>query len=255
VQKVVVRDDGPVRTITLADAKRRNALSRDLVAQLLDAFAAADADPDVRVVVVTNEGSTFCAGVDLAEREPDGGPPTAVRDPGRLFGHVARSPKPYVGRIAGHCVAGGMGLAASMDLSFAVDTARFGFTEVRIGVAAATIAVVCLPKLRPVDARALLLRGDRFDAAEAARLGLVTAAVGADELDREVQAAVDDLLLAGPGALAATKRVLAEVPALGVDEAFAAMAELSGRLFLSDEAAEGIAAFREKRRPAWAPPS
>ena len=93
------------------------------------------------------------------------------RSPEELFGRFARSSKPYVGRIAGHCVAGGMGLAAAMDISIAVDDAKFGFTEVRVGVAPAVISVVCLPKLRTADARSAFLRGNRFPAAEAARIG------------------------------------------------------------------------------------
>jgi methylglutaconyl-CoA hydratase len=194
------RDTRGVLTVTLADEANRNALSTQLVGELSDALDAADADPGVRVVVLTNRGRVFCAGADLSERSagaPGAGPddrPAAVRRPEDLFGRFARSPKPYVGRIAGHCVAGGMGLAAAMDISIAADDAKFGFTEVRVGVAPAVISVVCLPKLRSADARAAFLRGTRFPAAEAARIGLINSAVPAGRLDDEVAAAVDDLL-------------------------------------------------------------
>jgi methylglutaconyl-CoA hydratase len=147
-----------------------------------------------------------------------------------------------------------MGLAAAMDISIATEGARFGFTEVRVGVAPAVISVVCLPKLRPADARAAFLRGRRFSAAEAAAMGLVNAAVPADRLDDEVDAVVHDLLAGGPGAIAAAKRLLAEVPGTPVDEAFRWTGELSGRLFATDEAREGMSAFLEKRPAAWAPP-
>jgi methylglutaconyl-CoA hydratase len=167
---------------------------------------------------------------------------------------VRRSPKPYIGRIAGHCVAGGIGLAASLDISVAVDDAKFGFTEVRLGLTPAMISVVCLPKMRPAEARAAFLRGNRFSAAEAARLGLINAAVPADELDAEVDAIVADLLLGGPEALAASKQLLSEVPGMPVDEAFGWTAELSGRLFTSAEGREGMTAYLEKRPPSWAPP-
>lgn len=242
---------GGVLTVTLADEANRNALGAQLVGELVDALDDADADPEVRVVVLTNRGRVFCAGANLAERTL--AEPPANRSPQQLFGRFARSPKPYVGRIAGHCVAGGMGLAAAMDISIAVEDARFGFTEVRVGVAPAVISVVCLPKLRPADARAAFLRGYRFSAAEAAGMGLINAAVPAHELDREVDAVVADLLAGAPGAIAAAKRLLAEVPGTPVDEAFRWTGELSAELFATDEAREGMRAFLDKRPAAWAP--
>jgi len=251
---VVLTDqvDG-VRTVTLADEANRNALGGQLVSELVAALDDADADPAVRVVVLTNAGSVFCAGANLAERSSDAAP-AAVRSPQELFGRFARSPKPYVGRIAGHCVAGGMGLAAAMDVSIAADDAKFGFTEVRVGVAPAVISVVCLPKLRDADARGAFLRGTRFSAVEAARIGLINAAVPAAQLDAEVDAVVTDLLAGGPGAIAATKQLLLEVPSMPRDDAFAWTGELSARLFRSDEAREGMTAYLEKRPAAWVRP-
>jgi methylglutaconyl-CoA hydratase len=244
---------GGVLTVTLADEANRNALGARLVGELVDTLDDADADPAVRVVVLTNRGRVFCAGADLSERASDD-VRVAAPSPQALFGRFARSPKPYVGRIAGHCVAGGMGLAAAMDISIAAEDAKFGFTEVRVGVAPAVISVVCLPKLRPADARAAFLRGSRFTAAEAARMGLVNAAVPADRLDDEVDAVVTDLLAGGPGAIAAAKRLLAEVPGSPVDEAFRWTGELSAQLFATDEAREGMRAFLEKRPAAWTRP-
>ena len=157
-----------------------------------------------------------------------------------------------MGRIAGHCVAGGMGLAAAMDISIAVDDAKFGFTETRVGVAPAMISVVCLPKMRSADARAAFLRGNRFLAPEAARIGLINEAVPPHGLDAAVDAVVADVLACGPGALAAAKQLLAQVPGMPVDEAFAWTGELSASLFRSDEAREGMQAFLDKRPPPWA---
>lgn len=242
-----------VLTITMADEAKRNALSRTMVRELTDACDAADADPDVRVVVLTNTGTTFCAGADLSERAGATAemPPPAL--PPDLFTRFARSPKPYVGRLAGHCIAGGMGLAAAMDISVAVDDARFGFVEVRIGAVPAMISVVCLPKLRDADARATFLRGHRFSGTEAARIGLVTTAVPRADLDAAVQAVVADLLLGSPSAIATTKRLLAEVPGLPVDEAAAWTAALSAEVFASPDAQAGMRAAREQRPPPWAP--
>jgi methylglutaconyl-CoA hydratase len=242
---------GSVLTITLADEERRNALSAQLVDELVTAFRQADADDAVRVIVLTNRGNTFCAGANLSERSGPVGT-AAIASPVDLFGHVMRSPKPYVGRIAGHCVAGGMGLAAALDFSVAVDDAKFGFTEVRLGLAPAMISVVCLPKMRPADARSAFLRGNRFPAQEAVRLGLINEAVPADQLDGAVDAIVGDLLLGGPEAIAANKQLLAQVPGMPAGEAFDWTAELSARLFTGDEGREGMAAYLEKRPPSWA---
>jgi methylglutaconyl-CoA hydratase len=248
--------DSGVFTLTLADEARRNALSTELVGELVDALDAAEADPDVRVIVLTNNGNTFCAGANLAQQSSTTTTaPVAVRSPQDLFGRVRRSAKPYVGRIAGHCVAGGVGLAAAMDISIAADDAKFGFSEVRIGVAPAVISVVCLPKLRSADARSAFLRGNRFPAAEAARIGLINAAVPRDQLDAEVDAVIGDLLAGHPEAIAASKQLLDRVPDMDVDTAFAWTSELSARLFTSDAAREGMASFLEKRPAAWVRPA
>jgi methylglutaconyl-CoA hydratase len=242
---------GGVLTVTLADEENRNALSSALVGELITALDAADADPAVRVVVLTNSGRVFCAGADLSERS-SGDKPRVKVDAADLFSRFRRSPKVYVGRIAGHCVAGGMGLAAAMDLSVAIDDAKFGFTEVRRGLAPAMISVLCLPRMRPADAAEAMLLGNRMTGADAARLGLVNRAVPADEMDDVVDGFVADLLAGGPDALAATKQLLVRVPGMPIEEAFAWTAELSAELFRSDEAQEGMRAFLEKRSPDWA---
>ena len=241
-----------VLTVTLADEDNRNALSSRLTTELTEALDDADADPEVRVVVLTNRGRVFCAGADLSERSSGGsGSSSKPVDPTRLFGRFRESPKPYVGRIAGHCVAGGMGLAAAMDISIAIEEAKFGFTEVRIGVAPAIISVVCLPKIRPADAREAFLRGNRFLAPEAARMGLINAAVPVEELDAAVDAAVADLKAGGPEAIAAAKQLMARVPGMPIDEAFQWTGELSASLFRGEEATEGMRAYLDKRPPSW----
>lgn len=239
-----------VATITLADTDNRNALGPVLIEELLSAIDTADADDAVRVVVVTNAGPVFCAGADLrAAGGSRRGGPGAVD----LFTRFGRSPKPFVGRIAGHCVAGGMGIAAAMDISVAVDTAKMGFTEVRVGVAPAMISVLCLPRMRPADAREAFLRGNRFLAPDAQRMGLINHAVPESDLDTTVDAIVDDLLHGGPAALAACKQLLDRVPTMPTPEAFEWTARLSAELFAGEEAALGMQAFTQKRRPPWAP--
>ena len=221
-----------------------------MVRELTEACDRADTDPDVRVVVLTNVGSTFCAGANLSERSAVTEPPVA--SPQDLFSRFASSPKPYVGRIAGHCVAGGMGLAAAMDIAIADEAAKFGFTEVRVGVAPAMVSVVCLPRLRDVDARNAFLRGNRFTGREAARIGIVTDAVPRDRLDDAVQEVVDDLLLGSPSAIAASKRILSEVPKMAPADAVTWTARLSSELFESDEAKAGMDAFLARQPAPWA---
>lgn len=240
-----------VATITLADETRRNALSDELLGQLLEAVDEANRDRDVRVVVLTNRGTVFCAGANLRERSADSAPAKPTADMSDLFLRIRESKKIFVGRIAGHCVAGGVGLAAVTDISVAIDTATFGFSEVRLGVAPAIISVVCLPKMRLADAQQAMLRGQRFSAEEAARIGLVTYSVAGDLLDRMVDDVVTDLLAGEPSALAATKELMYTVPKLDVEEAFQRMSELSEAFFRSEQAREGIAAFFEKRPASW----
>ena len=120
-------------------------------------------------------------------------------------------------------------------------------------VAPAMISVLCIPKLREADVRSAFLRGNRFLAPEAARIGLINAAAPADQLDAAIDEIVTDLLAGGPNAIAASKRLLAEVPGMAIDEAFAWTQQLSGELFRSDEAREGMGAFLEKRTASWVP--
>jgi methylglutaconyl-CoA hydratase len=242
-----------VATLTLADEANRNALSQAVVGGLLDALDAANRDPSVRVIVVTNTGRVFCAGADLGAQSAAAQADKGARGFDELLRAIQASPTPVVGRIDGHAVAGGVGLVASFDISIARDDVLLGFTEVRVGVIPAIISVVCLPKMRRGDALEAFLRGRRFPATEAAALGLITRAVPAADLDAAVAEVVADLKLGGPAALAQAKALVYEIPGLPVADAFRLTAERSASLFGSDEAAEGMAAFLEKRRPSWAP--
>ena len=156
-----------VMTATLVDEKNRNALGGALVQGLRDALASANADPAVRALVVTNEGSTFCAGANLKQRSS--GPARAGDSSGfeDLLEEIQTSPTPVIGRIAGHVMGGGNGLTAALDIAIAADDVKFGFTEVRLGLAPAIISVVCLPKMRPGEAMEAFLRGHRFSASHA----------------------------------------------------------------------------------------
>jgi methylglutaconyl-CoA hydratase len=245
-----------VATLTLDRPETRNALGRQTLQALLDALRRAATDPAARVVVLTGSGSTFCSGADLTGTGPDGpgftggGPALLVDVLEALLDH----PKPTIARVQGHVAGGGNGLVAACDLAVAVTSARFAFSEVRIGVAPAVVAVACLRVMSARDAAELMLTGERVWAERARSAGLLTAVVEPDALDATVAAWVAQLSLAGPAAVTATKGLLRNVPALGRSEAFAWTAELSAALFDSTEAAEGIAAFLARRPPSWALP-
>ena len=248
--------EGGVATITLASPETRNVLNAQSLPPLFDHLAAAAEDDAVRVVVLTGEGTTFCAGADLAGASNDAegfagsGPMALVGVLEAMLDH----PKPIVARVQGHVAGGGNGLVAAADLAIAVETAKFAFSEVRVGVAPAVISVVCLARMLPTHARELMLTGERVSAQRVLEAGLVTAVADEEGFDATVTAYVDQLLLGGPQALARTKELLRRVPALPRDEAFAWTAEVSAGHFASDEAREGMTAFFERRRPSWAPP-
>lgn len=247
-----------VMTLTLADAAHRNALGAELVGGLREAIRDANSDPKVRAIVITNDGSTFCAGANLKERSSAGDADGAERKSSssgglvELFEEIRASPTPVIGRIAGHAVGGGVGLVAVLDVSIAAENVKLGFTEVRLGVIPAMISVVCLPKMRPGEAMEAFLRGHRFTAKRAVELGLINRAVPAAELDAAVEEVLADLRKAGPNALGLAKQLVYEVPRRTTEEAFEWTTTLSNELFASDEAREGMAAFLGKRAPSWA---
>lgn len=241
-----------VLTVTLADVENRNALGATVVNGLYDAIARANDAPEIRAVVVTNEGSTFCAGANLKEQSGASAGARAKVGFEELLVAIQQSATPIIGRIDGHVVGGGNGLAAALDIAIARDDVKFGFTEVRLGVAPAIISVVCLPKMRRGDALEAFLRGNRFPATKAAEYGLISRAVPATELDAAVDEVLADLRLGGPDALGFAKRLVYEVPAMAPQDAFAWTADLSGRLFRGEEAAAGMQAFLKREKPPWA---
>ncbi len=242
---------GGVASVTLDLPEKRNALSTEMLDSLGDDLVRAGNEPEVRVVVLTHTGTTFCAGADLSVAAAT----SARYDIAEILRLVQDMPKPVVARIAGQCFGGGVGIAAACDLSFGAAGAPFAFSEVRLGVAPAVISVVCLPKMRRGDAAELFLTGARFDAVKAAEVGLITRAVPEAELDAVVAKAVGQLVLGGPQALGAIKRLLATLPAMERDVAFDWARTLSAQLFAADEAEAGIAAFRERRPAPWVGPT
>ncbi|KUN21598.1 enoyl-CoA hydratase [Streptomyces antibioticus] len=232
-----------VETLTLDSPHNRNALSAALVGELADALTDCAKDADVRAVVLTHTGNTFSAGADLKD------PP----DPDALVGllrQIVAVPKPVLARVTGHVRAGGLGLLAACDIGAASTAATFAFTEVRIGVAPAVISLPLLPRTDPRALARYYLTGERFDAAEAARIGLLTAT--GDDVDAVLEPVLEGLRKAAPEALAETKRLLTVRVLEAFDRDAADLTALSARLFASAQAREGMTAFLERRDPAWA---
>ncbi|MGW4318089.1 enoyl-CoA hydratase family protein [Streptomyces sp. NPDC004684] len=231
-----------IATLSLDSAATRNALSAALVGELADALAECGKDGEVRAVVLTHSGTTFCAGADLRD-PPD--PDALVA----LLRQIVALPKPVVARVTGHVRAGGLGLLAACDITAAATTATFAFTEVRIGVAPAVISMTVLPRADPRAVARHYLTGERFDAAEAVRVGLLTAA--GDDVDAVLAPVLDGLRKASPQGLAETKRLLTAKVLETIDREAADLTALSARLFSSDQAREGMTAFLERRDAAW----
>ena len=237
--------------ITLNRPERRNALSAVLVSELHQHLLAANADSTVRSIVITGAAPAFCSGADL--KNPPGQMirgRQSVPYPQALAA-VMESPKPVIAAVNGAAFAGGLGLVGAADIVIAVDDAQFAFSEVRIGVIPAVISVVCIPKLGTHHAMRLFLTGERFTGAQAVELGLVHRAVPKDQLIKAVEKEISLINLGGPKAVPECKRLVRRISTLSIADGFEEATEWSGRMFASEEAAEGMAAFREKRDAAW----
>lgn len=244
---------GGVATITLDSPRNRNALSAQLRRELADRVSRAIGDEHARVLVLTHTGTVFCAGMDLKEARGAGSDDQGVNDFPAILEQIWTSPKPVVAKLAGPARAGGVGMVAAADIAVASTDATFAFTEVRIGVVPALISVTVLPRLAPRAAHELFLTGDTFDAARAVEVGLLNAAVPADELDAAVASYTDSLVRGGPAALAATKELLHGERGRTVGAELEKMQAVSAHYFASEEGQEGITAFSEKRPPRWVP--
>ncbi|MER5752962.1 enoyl-CoA hydratase family protein [Streptomyces sp. NPDC002088] len=231
-----------IDTLSLDSPDNRNALSAALVGELADALTGCAKDTDVRAVVLTHTGNTFCAGADL--RDPPH--PDALVG---LLRQIVELRKPVVARVTGHVRAGGLGLLGACDIAAASRQATFAFTEVRIGVAPAVISLTLLPRTDPRALARYYLTGERFDAVEAARIGLLTAT--GDDVDDVLAPVLDGLRKAAPQALAETKQLLTARVLEAFDQDAADLTALSARLFSSPQAREGMTAFLERRDPAW----
>jgi methylglutaconyl-CoA hydratase len=258
-QHLQVEDRGAVRWLWLNRAEVRNAFNDLLIGEIAAAFAAVEAADGVRVVVVAARGPAFCAGADLnwmrsmasfthAENHAD------ALKVARLFHAVHSCSRPVIARVQGDAYGGGVGLAAACDIVIAADGVNFGLSEVRLGIVAATISPHLVRAMGARQAARYMLTAEKFPASQAKTLGLVHEVTKANGLDYEVERQAQVLLSSSPAALAATKRLLADVVEAPLDDVLlAATAKCIADARVSAEGREGIAAFLEKRAPSWVP--
>jgi methylglutaconyl-CoA hydratase len=251
--------DGVVVRVVLDRPERHNAFDAEVIAALRRTFDRMAEEPAARLraVVLVGEGPTFCAGADISWMRASVGLSVEQNEQdamamAEMFDAIDRCPVPVVGRVQGAALGGGMGLCAVSDLVIAEAGAKFGFTESRLGILPAVISPFVIAKIGESNARALFPGGRRFDAMRALRIGLIHEVVEGDEaLDRAVDAAVSDLLAAGPTAARAAKSIIREVRGLPHASTRWHTARVIARQRVSDEGQEGLRAFLEKRAPAW----
>lgn len=237
-----------IATITLDSPDNRNALSSRLLAELTGHLDTAAKDDDVRAVVLSHTGGTFCAGADLAEARAEG-MEQGTRRLLALLRQVLEHPKPVVARIDGHVRAGGVGLIGACDLVLAGPKSTFAFSEVLRGLAPAIISLSTRSRLPERAASRYYLTGESFDVATAASIGLVTEA--AENVDEALDTLLTALRKASPQGLRETKPLTTRQLLEAFDADGEALVARSAELFASDEAREGMAAFLERRPPSW----
>ena len=249
-------DEGRVATVTLRRPEAHNALNASLIREIARCFEELAEDEGVRVVVLAGEGPSFCAGADVGYMRDTAGLSYEenLEDARRLadmFLAVGDLPKPVVARVRGAAIGGGAGLVSTADVAVAQEGTRFAFSEVRLGIAPATIAPFVVRKIGHSQARALFLSGERFGAGRAREIGLVHELVTEAELDATVERTVARLLQGGPAAQAAIKEALRQIEATEPMEALGIMTRLIAELRVGEEGQEGLAAFLERREPLW----
>jgi len=252
---ILVTDDADIRTITLNRPERRNAMNPEMQLELIAAMEDA-AVSSCRVVVFRGAGDAFCAGLDLSALQTMNDKTAAdhrtdAQRIATLFRTLYELPRPTIAAVHGAAIAGGTGVATICDFTLAVPSAKFGYTEARIGFVPAIVSAFLALQIGDKRSRDLLLTGRLMDAHEAYRLGLVNEVVEADLLDDRVRALAQVLAANSPESLAATKRLLAAQNSAWLDAAITHALDANAKARETADFKEGIAAFLEKRKPAW----
>lgn len=247
--------DGPISTITLNRPEKRNAISEEMIHDLLQALHECEAGA-ARVVILTGAGQAFCSGMDLEMLRAISQQSSAenVRDSRRmaaLFRRLYDFPRPLIAAVNGAAIAGGCGVATLCDFTLAVPEAKFGYTEVRIGFIPALVSVFLRRQIGEKPARDLLLTGRIFDAEEARRLGLVNAIVPAEKLMDAARELAESLLANSPTSLHRTRALLSLCAKEQLDREIEAAIQENAAIRATEDFREGVSSFLEKRKPDW----
>lgn len=248
--------EGRIALVTLRRPQVHNAFNTQLMQELLAAFTELRSNEHLHGVVLTGEGPSFSAGADLtmmqsainSSREENVAEALRLAD---LLEAINTFPCPVLARVNGTAMGGGVGLVAVCDIAIAAESARFAFSEVKLGIAPAVISPYVIRKIGESYARVLFVTGERFSASRAKNIGLVHAVVPPEQLDDAVQKALRELLSSAPRAIRTCKELALSVASMSPTEARTYTAEMIARLRVSDEGQEGLRAFLEKREPAW----
>ncbi len=258
-EMVLVDIDGRgIATVTLNRPEVRNAISKELIAEMRRWVADLDADPAVRGVVLTGAGEVFCAGNDLRwmqnnlrlEREEQIAEITSLID---MLDELQHLSKPLIGRINGPAYGGGLGLMSVCDIAIGVPTAQFALTEVRLGLVAASISPFFIARVGALNARRVMLNAAAFDGSKAVEFGLLHECVPASELDDAVEKEIASLLRCAPGAAASSKALIEYVDSHAPAENRVYTANALADAWASPEGQEGMESFFSKRKPFWVP--
>jgi len=255
---VAIRAVGPVRRLVLTRAAERNAISAQMVEELGLALGKLADDADCRVVVLEGEGKSFCAGADIGEMLASGAKTFEqnLADAERLatlFRTLDLLPRPVIGRVHGHALGGGVGLVACCDVVVAATDTAFAFSETRLGIVPAVTSPFALRKIGATHARRYFLSGERFDAATARRIGLIAEACPPEELDATVGRMVDEMLAAGPEAIARIKAMIHRYGVTNWEDYRQHSPSQIAQARQGDEGQAGLASFRAKTPPPWVP--
>ena len=253
---ITFKTDDRIARVTFCRPEIHNAFNSTMISEMTDVFGKIEKDEDIRVVLLTGEGKSFCAGADLnwmrgvikQTFDQNLAESNALAE---LFNKIYRCRRPVIGRINGAAIGGGTGFVAVCDMAIAARSAKFSFSEVKIGVVPACIGPYVVKKMGEGKARELFITGERMNAERAHEVGLVNKVVDDDQLDDAVDVLVKTLLSSGPEAVAMAKKLVREVPEMTPAQFKPYTAEMIAKLRVSDEGQEGMDAFLNKRKPNW----
>jgi methylglutaconyl-CoA hydratase len=253
---IILSRDAQIARIILNRPEVHNAFNSLMISELDDAFEKVGADQSIRVVVLKGQGKSFCAGADINwlreivhySFEQNLKESLQLAE---VLHKIYTLPKATIAMVNGTAIGGGTGFLSGCDIAVASDEAKFGLSEVKIGLVPAAISPYVIRRIGESKAREYFLTGKRISAREALKIGLVNEVVPSEELEKKTAEIIDNLLTSGPDAIASCKELIQRIPGMSLEEAREFTARMIANLRVSEEGQEGMGAFLEKRKPKW----